>query len=225
MHSDEHTSRPPPHASSPLRHLITGWATYFTLLGLMLFGSFSTANAQNGSGVGGHEIIQCAIKVSLDGRLVMQQWVAAGSCERPFRTRVIDQFLGFTCVELNSQAANCRSFIPTVDSRGFDSSRVFRCVDIGVTDTEYGVALTRMREWVAPEKQCDWNPYLELLAMEVDFANAQVCIAGLCMQVDRLSSIGKLRLRQLIEKTFRDLDLTAQAFGPHPISPIHVQRK
>ena len=60
------------------------------------------------------------------------------------------------------------------------------------TDTEYGVAVTRMREWVAPEKQCDWNPYLELLAMEVDFANAQVCVAGLCMQVDRLSSMGAL---------------------------------
>jgi hypothetical protein len=65
-----------------------------------------------------------------------------------------------------------------------------------------------MREWIADQpKQCDWDPNLRTLAVDIDFGNSQVCISGLCLPSQRLSIIGKLRLRQLIERAFRELGL------------------
>jgi hypothetical protein len=52
------------------------------------------------------------------------------------RTRVTDRFLGFTCTEGLSDTVACRAFLPPPGSRAFDTSRYFRCVDLGVTGTE-----------------------------------------------------------------------------------------
>lgn len=165
---------------------------------------------------GAQDLVPCTSKVSLDGRLEMQQWAIGGDCTKPARTRVTDRFLGFTCVEQQARAAICRSYAASPGSRAFDTSRSFRCVDIGVADSDYGIVVRRMREWAAPQKECDWNPYLDLLAMEVDFENGQVCVAALCMRVDRLTAVGRLRLRLLIEKAFRELDLGARAVAIRP---------
>ena len=93
-----------------------------------------------------------------------------------------------------------------------------------------------MREWVAAEpKACDWEPPLNVLAAEVDFANSQVCVAALCLPVAHLSAIGKLRLRRTVEQAFRDLgvipndsEAKAAALGTGrvmkslaPIAPVH----
>jgi hypothetical protein len=150
---------------------------------------------------------QCASIVSLDGRLVMQQWAPAGACARPVRTRVVDRFLGFTCLENLPRNGTCRAFAPPPGSVAFDTSRFFRCVDMAVTDTEAGIVVSRMREWAAPSKTCDWAGSLGVPAMEVDFARGEVCAGGLCIVADRLSVIGKLRLRRLIGTAFRDFGL------------------
>ena len=74
-------------------------------------------------------------------------------------------------------------------------------------------------------KQCSWDPSLGVLAMEVDFDNGQVCAAAFCMPVDRLSAIGKVRLRRLVKSAFQELDLMAQASGPHAVSPVRANRQ
>jgi len=163
-------------------------------------------------------------KHSLEKRLVFEQWSLPDGCERPMRTRVIDRFLGYTCIEEQSQVATCRAYIPGPDSRAFDTSEVFRCVDLGVTPSEDGVAVSRLREWAAPQKTCDWRPNLQLLAMEVDFDNGHVCVAALCMPADRLSVVGKWRFRLLIEKAFRELDLVGEVNGPRPVHADQVRR-
>ena len=152
----------------------------------------------------------CAPTVSLDKRLVMEQWARDEACAQPLRTRVTDRFLGIACLETSPDVSACRAFTPAPGSRAFNTSRVFRCVDIALADTEQGIVVSRMLEWAAPApKVCDWTAARETLAMEVDFVRGDVCVGGLCMPVDRLSTIGKLRLRELIESALRELGLLA----------------
>jgi hypothetical protein len=152
----------------------------------------------------------CAPVASLDKRLVMQQWSGEEACARPLRTRVTDRFLGIACREDGPDVATCRAFMPPPGSRAYNTSRVFRCVDIALADTEQGIVVSRLVEWAAPApKVCDWTAAREALAMEVDFVRGDVCVGGLCMSVDRLSTIGKLRLRELIESALRELGLLA----------------
>jgi hypothetical protein len=42
------------------------------------------------------------------------------------------------------------------------------------------------------------------------------------MPVERLTVIGKLRLKQLLESAFRDLDLMSMSDGPRPVLPVHA---
>ena len=152
----------------------------------------------------------CAPTVSLDKRLVMEQWARDEACAQPLRTRVTDRFLGIACLETSPDVSACRAFTPPPGSRAFNTSRVFRCVDIALADTEQGIVVSRLMEWAAPApKVCDWTAAREALAMEVDFVRGDVCVGGLCMPVDRLSTIGKLRLRELIESALRELGLLA----------------
>ena len=194
------------------------------LAGLLACGALSAAGAQDTKLEGERELVQCTSTISLEKRLVFEQWSLPDGCERPMRTRVIDRFLGYTCIEEQSQVATCRAYIPGPDSWAFDTSGVFRCVDLGVTPSENGVAVSRLREWAAPQKSCDWSPNSQLLAMEVDFDNGQVCVAALCMPVDRLSVVGKWRLRLLIAKAFRELDLVGEMIGPRPVHADQVRR-
>jgi hypothetical protein len=152
---------------------------------------------------------QCASIVSLDGRLVMQQWARAGECARPVRTRVTDRFLGFSCREHMPESSSCRSFAPAPGSAEFDTSRFFRCVDMAVTDTDEGIVVSRMKEWAAPSKACDWARSVEVPVMEVDFQRGEVCAGGLCILAHRLSVIGQVRLRRLVGKAFREFGIGA----------------
>jgi len=163
---------------------------------------------------------QCASIASLDGRLLMEQWAPAGECDRPIRTRVTDRFLGFICVENVAERTVCRSFAPPPGSDKFDTSRFFRCVDIAVTETDAGPTVIRMREWVAAPKECDWNRTVNVPSMEVDFTRAEVCAGGLCIGVDRLSGIGKVRLRHLIAKTFQEFGIGTASVARAPW-PLH----
>lgn len=169
-----------------------------------------------------HESLQkCPSMVSLEGRLVMEQWAQSGDCARPVRTHMTDRFLGFSCLETSPESTTCRAFVPPPASRQFDTSRVFRCVDLALMPTEMGTVLTRMREWVGHAKgQCDWSQSLDLLTMEVDFARGEVCAGNLCTSASKLSTIGKLRLRHLIEKALRELDLASWTASVH--SPVAV---
>jgi hypothetical protein len=129
---------------------------------------------------------------------------------------VTDRFLGFICIENVPEKTSCRSFAPPPGSDKFDTSRFFRCVDIAVTDTHGGAVVSRMREWVAPPKECDWNRTIEVPSMEVDFIRGEVCAGGLCIGFDRLSGIGKVRLRHLIEKSFQEFGLRKAAVARGP---------
>ena len=168
---------------------------------------------------------KCPSTVSLEGRLVMEQWAPSGNCARPVRTRVTDRFLGFSCLEESPDSTTCRAFVPPPSSRAFDTSRVFRCVDLALMPTEMGNVISKMREWVAHAKgQCDWSQSLDLLTMEVDFASGDVCAGNLCMSAARLSTVGKLRLRHLIAKALRELDLaswTASSGSPLAAGSAH----
>lgn len=177
-----------------------------------------TLTAQESSQPSDPSLVRCGSTISLDKRLVMEQWGAPGECERPLRTRVTDKFLGFACVS-RAGTDSCRSFVPNRESRAFDMAKGFRCVDLAFTVTDAGVAVSRMREWAAMPKQCDWDPSLNILAMEVDFENGNVCVAALCTPVDRLSVIGKVRLRRLITSAFQELNLVAQSHGPQRNQP------
>lgn len=170
----------------------------------------------------GSSLVRCNSTISLEKRLIMEQWAQAGACDRPVRTRLTDQFLGFTCVG-QAGADTCRSFVPGPASRAFDTAKGFRCVDVALTEVDGGVAVSRVREWAAVPQQCSWDPSLGVLAMEVDFDNGQVCAAAFCMPVDRLSAIGKVRLRRLVTSAFQELDLMAQGGGPHAVGPVHAQ--
>lgn len=194
---------------------------------LVTIGAFLWAGSAGVSTVQGQQtedraLVQCRSTISLDKRLVMEQWALPGGCDRPIRTRVIDRFLGFTCLERSPESSVCRSYLPGVDSKAFDTAKSFRCVDLGLMDQDGGVVVSRMREWAAEPKQCDWDPYAGVIAMEVDFDNGQVCVAAFCMAVDRLSAIGKTRLRELVASAFRELGLTAQAGGPHAVYSVRA---
>lgn len=158
----------------------------------------------------------CAPVASLEGRLVMQQWAQDAACAQPLRTRVTDRFLGISCQESSPDVSSCRAFTPPPGSRAFNTTRVFRCVDIALADTEQGIVVSRLVEWAAPApKVCDWSEARDLLAMEVDFARGYVCVGGLCMPVDRLSVLGKVRLRELIESALREFGLLASTSSVH----------
>ena len=177
-----------------------------------------------GPTAGQESLEKCPSTASLEGRLVMEQWAETGNCERPVRTRMTDRFLGFSCLEATPESTTCRAFVPPPTSRAFDTSRVFRCVDLALTPTEQGTVLTRMREWVAHVKgQCDWSQSRDLLTMEVDFATGDVCAGNLCMSAAKLSTVGKLRLRHLIEKALRELDLVSWTASLH--SPVAARTR
>jgi len=165
------------------------------------------------------DLIRCQEKLSLDNRLVMEQWAAPGGCQRPSITRVTDRFLGFTCLEETMEVVNCRSFLPSGGSRAFDNARYIRCIDIGLTESEEGAVVSRMREWAGLQSSCEWDPASELLAIEVDFKFGQICIAGLCMAANRLSVVGRLRLRRAISTAFPELDLVALALNKQAKGP------
>ena len=194
-------------------------------IGALLWAGSAGVSTVQGQQTEDRALVQCRSTISLDKRLVMEQWALPGGCDRPIRTRVTDRFLGFTCLERSAEFSVCRSYLPGVDSKAFDTAKSFRCVDLGLTDQEGGVVVSRMREWAAEPKQCDWDPYAGVIAMEVDFDNGQVCVAAFCMAVDRLSAIGKSRLRELVASAFRELGLTAQAGGPHAVYPVHARSK
>jgi hypothetical protein len=168
------------------------------------------------------QLVDCGSTISLDKRLSMQQWAPQGACAQPMLTRVVDRFLGFTCIERGTDAAVCRGFVPAADSREFDTTNFFRCYDLGLTGSVEGIEINRLREWAAPQDQCDWDPNADVLAMEVDFDNGQVCIAALCMPVERLSVIGKVRLKHLIESAFRELDPAAEATSTRAVKPTQA---
>jgi hypothetical protein len=131
------------------------------------------------------------------------------------RTRVTDRFLGIACVEKSPDVTVCRAFVPPPDSRVFNTSRVFRCVDIALADTEQGAVISRLAEWASPSKVCDWRETRNLLTMEVDLASGDVCVGGLCITAGRLSPIGKVRLRELIESALRELGLMTSTASVH----------
>jgi hypothetical protein len=157
----------------------------------------------------------CDPIVSREGRLVMQQWALVGNCARPARTRVTDRYLGYVCTDRSPKSTACRAFMAPPESRKFDTSAVFRCVDIAVAPTETGIVISRLREWVPPTKDCDWSNSIGLPMMEVDFASGEVCTAGLCITADRLLAVGKLRLQRLIAKALREFNIAAQATSPY----------
>ena len=160
---------------------------------------------------------KCPSTLSPEGRLLMEQWAQDGNCERPVRTRVTDGFLGFSCREESPESiTTCRAFVPQPGSRALDTSRLFRCVDMALTDTEAGPFISRIREWVGPANECDWSRSPNALAMEVDFTRGEVCTGGLCLLVARLSPIGKVRLRHLIEKALRELDISSSTVSLRP---------
>jgi hypothetical protein len=213
------------HGTKRAAHLVKDAAALLTtsIFAVCVLSALSSAQ-ESGSrpGAAVETLGQCASIVSLEGRLVMEQWARAGACARPVRTRVTDRFLGFTCLENLPESRTCRSFVPPPGSSEFDSSHFFRCVDMAVTDTDAGIVVGRMKEWVAPSKECDWSRSVEVPAMEVDFERGEACAGGLCILVDRLSGIGKLRLRRLIEKAFRELGIgtVVGARSPWAMRPL-----
>jgi hypothetical protein len=154
--------------------------------------------------------VHCHSFKSAEDRLLMDLWAPDGNCMRSTRARVLDQFLGFTCFENKPDAAVCRAYFPGPESRKLDSIKQFRCLDVDLTATDDGVIVTQMREWIAPApQQCSYSD-LNILGSDIDFANSQVCISGLCLPIARLSTLGRYRLRLIIERAFRDLGLISK---------------
>lgn len=168
-----------------------------------------------------NDLVQCESIVSLEQRLTMERWARPGGCERPLRARFTDRFLGFACTTADP-ADRCHAFLPGRDSGAFDTSQVYRCVDVALTEGD-GVRVSRLREWAGTPTQCDWDRAMGTLAMEVDFDNDQVCVGASCMAVDRLTPIGKARLRRLVTSALRELGLMAHARGTHTISPVQAR--
>jgi hypothetical protein len=153
----------------------------------------------------------CAVVASSEGRLVMEQSSASGDCSRPSHTRVFDRFLGFTCIDGATETASCRSYWPAEGSRIYDTSRHYRCIDVAVSASEEGTWVNRMRMWIAPQpKACEWTPHLQILAMEFDFDNGEVCVASFCLRTDHLTAVGKFRLRRLVAQALRELGLMGE---------------
>jgi hypothetical protein len=158
--------------------------------------------------------VRCSSVVSFDQRLLMELWATPGDCGRPTRTRVTDQFLGFSCSQFFPERVGCRAFMPRADSRALDTAKGFRCVEVALTDGDRGVEINRLREWAAPPRQCTWDASAGVLAMEVDFEHRQVCLEALCIEIARLSVIGTTRLRRLITTALEQLNLQPEAPGP-----------
>ena len=156
-------------------------------------------------------------------RLWIERWALAGECRRPVRTRVIDRFLGFVCLD-GPESCSCRSFAPQLGSRALNASRFFHCVEMFMTDTDAGIVVARMRQWVESGRECDWNLSREAPVTEVDFARSEVCIGGSCIAADRLSIIGRIRLRQLVATAFRQLGVSMPEgrLGSLPMRPVRI---
>ena len=151
--------------------------------------------------------LRCSSVASFDQRLLMEQWATPGHRSRPTRTRVTDQFLGFSCFQFSPERVGCRPFMPQADSRALNTAKGFRCVEVILMDGDRGAEINRLREWAAPPRQCRWDPSAGVLAMEVDFEHSQVCLHALCIEIDRLSVIGRTCLRRLITTAFEQLNL------------------
>lgn len=167
--------------------------------------------------------VQCALAISPDYRLTIERWAPTGECKRPVRTRVTDRFLGFACVKNAADRRTCRSFAPPLPIRALDAAGLFHCVEMFVTATDAGIVVTRMRQWVASTKRCDWSPSLEAPVTEVDFGRSAICAGGLCIPADRLSTTGKVRLRRLVETGFRQLGIATMEKWESPL-PTHPVR-
>ena len=163
--------------------------------------------------------VRCSSVVSFEQRLLMELWATPGHCSRPTRTRVTDQFLGFSCSQFFPERVRCRAFMPGADRRALDTAKGFRCVEVTLIDGDRGVEIYRLREWAAPPMQCTWDPSAGVLAMEVDFEHRQVCLQALCIEIDRLSAIGTTRLRRLITTAVEQLNLQPEAPGSPMGSP------
>jgi hypothetical protein len=192
------------------------------LFGLIVVNGASFSSSARAEDMLDAALIRCNPIVSFDKRLLMEQWAMPGHCTGQMRTRVTDQFLGFTCYQFASEVISCRPFIPRLDSRLFDTAKGFRCVDVTVMDGDGGIEINRLREWAAPPKQCDWDPDAGVLATEVDFEHSQVCVAAFCIDIDRLSAIGSTRLRHLITRALEELNLKAEAPGSIDIYHAHM---
>jgi len=81
--------------------------------------------------------------------------------------------------------------VPPPGSRAFDTSRVFRCVDFAVVDSEIGVTITEMREWLGRSNECDWVQSLNFPAMHIYFGTRKVCVIGLCISAGQLVRTGE----------------------------------
>ncbi|NJO31875.1 MAG: hypothetical protein HC869_00795 [Rhodospirillales bacterium] len=105
---------------------------------------------------------------------------------------------------------SCRSFVPRPGSRTLDTAKGFRCLELSLTmDFEGEYHVHRLREWATAPTDCEWDPNLGLLATEVDFDESQVCAAGACIPFQRLTGIGKARLRYLVLSAFRENGVTS----------------
>lgn len=155
------------------------------------------------------ELVACPVLLSADSRLVFEQWAPPGGhCDKAVQTRVTDRFLGYTCTERTVGTAVCRAYMPGPGSRAFDTSKHYRCLDIAIMPTDEGAYVVGLREWAAPQpKQCEFDPNLSIIVSELNFANRQICIAGLCIAPKLLSVVGKSRLRKLTGQAFRELGL------------------
>jgi hypothetical protein len=153
--------------------------------------------------------MQCAPIVSLEKRLHMERWAPNGECNRPTRARITDFFLGYSCL---TEAGNdsCRAFVPRPGSRDLDTAKGFRCLELSLTfDGDGGYHVNRLREWATMPADCEWDRNLGLLATEVDFDESQVCAAGACIPFQRLTGIGKARLKYLVISAFRENGVTS----------------
>jgi hypothetical protein len=185
-----------------------------------------SSSAQEPSSMGPAPVemqVQCSLAISPDYRLTIERWAPAGDCKRPARTRVTDRFLGFACVKDAGDRRTCRSFPPSLPSRALDTSGLFYCVEMFVTATDAGTVVTRMRQWTASRRECDWNPPLEALVTEVDFGRSAICAGGICMPADRLSISGKLRLGRLAATALRQLGVATMELRHSPL-PMHPVR-
>lgn len=165
-------------------------------------------------------LVQCETIISLEKRLVMERWARPDGCDRPILVRFTDRFLGFACTTKGAKD-RCHAFQPVPDSGAFDTSQVFRCVDVSLTEHDNGnVTVSRMREWASTAKQCDWDPALGILTMEVDFDGGRVCVGASCMAVDRLTTIGRGRLQHLVTSALYEFGLLTQAKGTQAINSV-----
>jgi hypothetical protein len=167
--------------------------------------------------------VECALAISPDYRLTIERWAPAGECARPVRTRVTDRFLGFACVKNAADRSTCHSFAPSLPSRALDAAGLFHCVEMFVTATDAGIVVTRLKQWVASRKECDWGPSFEAPVTELDFGRGAICTGGICMPADRLSISGKLRLRRLVATALRQLGIATMEKWKSPL-PTHPVR-